>query len=191
LLPHLSVIVVSTREQRVGRIIGDWFVTHARDLSLFEVDTLDLKEINLPMLDEPHHPRFRRYEHEHTRAWSAMVDRADAFVVVTPEYNYSAPPSIVNALDYVWQEWQYKPMGFVSYGGISGGTRSVQMIKLVATTLRMMPLPEAVTIPLVAQHIKDGAFDSTDKHTGAIPPMMHELRRWTDALAVLRQPNKA
>jgi NAD(P)H-dependent FMN reductase len=186
-MPVLSVIVASTREQRVGRILADWFVEHARAQGSFEaIELLDLKEIALPMLDEPHHPRFRRYEHEHTKAWSAMVDRADAFVFVTPEYNYSAPPSLVNALDYVWQEWQYKAVGFVSYGGISGGTRSVQMIKLVATALKLMPLPEAVTIPLVSQHIKDGKFDSTDKHTGAIAPMLNELRRWTDALAALR-----
>jgi NAD(P)H-dependent FMN reductase len=188
LIPHLAVIVASTREQRVGRIIADWFVTHARELNLFDIEVLDLKEINLPMLDEPHHPRFRRYEHEHTKAWSAMIERADAFVFVTPEYNYSAPPSLLNALDYLWQEWQYKSVGFVSYGGISGGTRSVQMTKLVVTTLKMMPLPDAVTIPLVAQHIKDGQFDSTDKHTGSIGPMLAELRRWTDALSALRQP---
>jgi NAD(P)H-dependent FMN reductase len=188
LIPHLSVIVASTREHRVGRIIADWFVAHASEQHLFEIELLDLKEINLPMLDEPHHPRFRRYEHEHTKAWSAMIDRADAFVFVTPEYNYSAPPALINALDYLWQEWSYKPVGFVTYGGISGGTRSAQMTKLVATTLRMMPLPEAVTLPLVAQHIKDGKFDSTDKHTGSIAPMLTELRRWTDAMAVLRQP---
>jgi NAD(P)H-dependent FMN reductase len=185
-MPLLAVIIVSTREQRVGRIVGDWFVEHARAHGAFEIEVLDLKEIALPMLDEPHHPRFRRYEHAHTKAWSEQVDRADAFVFVTPEYNFSAPPSVVNALDYLWQEWQYKAVGFVSYGGISGGTRSVQMIKLVATALKLMPLPEAVTIPLIAQHIKDGRFDSTDKHTGAIPPMLDELRRWTDALGALR-----
>jgi NAD(P)H-dependent FMN reductase len=185
-MPLLEVIVASTRDQRVGRIIADWFVAHARAHGSFDVELLDLRELALPLLDEPHHPRFKRYEHAHTKAWSAIVDRADAFVFVTPEYNYGCPPALVNAIDYLWAEWQYKPLGFVSYGGISGGTRSAQMTKLIATTVKLIPIPEAVTIPLVAQHIKDGAFDSTDKHTGSIAPMLVELRRWTDALAGLR-----
>lgn len=185
-MPALQVIVASTRDQRVGRIIADWFVVHARAHGSFDVELIDLKDLALPLLDEPHHPRFKRYQHAHTKAWSALVDRADAFVFVTPEYNYGCPPALINALDYLWVEWQYKPLGFVSYGGISGGTRSVQMTKLIATTLKLVAIPEAVTIPLVAQHIKEGTFDSTDKHTGSIAPMLVELRRWTDALAGLR-----
>jgi NAD(P)H-dependent FMN reductase len=185
-MPLLTVIVASTREHGVGRIVADWFADHARTYGSFDVDLVDLRELALPMLDEPHHPRFKRYEHAHTKAWSARVDRADAFVFVTPEYNYGPPPALINAVDYLWQEWQYKPVGFVSYGGISGGTRSVQATKLVITTLKMVPIPEAVTIPFVAQQIKDGRFDATDKHTGAIPPMLTELRRWVDALAGLR-----
>jgi NAD(P)H-dependent FMN reductase len=186
-MPLLQVLVVSTREGRVGRIIADWFVEHARAHASFDVEVVDLKELALPMLDEPHHPRFRRYEHPHTKAWGAIVDRADAFAFVTPEYNFGCPPSLLNALDYLFFEWQYKPVAFVSYGGVSGGLRSVQMTKMVATTLKLVPMVEAVTIPLVGQQIKDGRFDATDKHTGAIPPMLTELRRWTDALSVLRK----
>jgi NAD(P)H-dependent FMN reductase len=186
-MPLLQVIVASTRDQRVGRTIADWFVEHARAEASFDVDLVDLKDVALPLLDEPHHPRFRRYEHAHTRAWSATVARADAFVFVTPEYNFGCPPALLNAIDYLWHEWQYKPVGFVSYGGVSGGTRSVQMTKLVATTVKLVPIPEAVTIPMVAQYLKDGHFDSTEKHTGAIAPMLVELRRWTDAIAPLRQ----
>jgi NAD(P)H-dependent FMN reductase len=185
-MPLLEVIVVSTREGRVGRIIADWFVEHARAHEAFDVEVVDLKDLALPMLNEPHHPRFKRYEFEHTKAWSATVSRADAFVFVTPEYNFGCPPSLLNALDYLFAEWQYKPVGFVSYGGVSGGLRSVQMIKMVATTLKLVPIPEAVTIPLVGQQIKDGRFDSTEKHTGSIAPMLTELRRWTDALESLR-----
>ena len=186
-MPLLQVFVVSTREGRVGRIIADWFVEHARAHASFDIEVVDLKDIALPMLDEPHHPRFRRYEHAHTKAWSAVVDRADAYVFVTPEYNFSAPPSLLNALDYLWAEWHYKPVAFVSYGGISGGLRSVQMIKQVVTALKLVPLVEAVTIPLVGQQIKDGRFDATEKHTGAIAPMLNELLRWTEALRVLRK----
>jgi NAD(P)H-dependent FMN reductase len=185
-MPLLQVIVASTREQRVGMAVADWFVPRARAHGAFDVELIDLKAVNLPMLDEPHHPRFQRYEHEHTKAWSATIARGDAFVFVTPEYNYGSPPSLVNAIDYLHKEWQYKPVAFVSYGGISGGTRSVQMTKQILTTVRMMPIPEAVTIPLIQQLIKDGVFDASEKHAGAIKPMLDELIRWSDALSVLR-----
>ena len=80
------------------------------------------------------HPRLRQYEHDHTKAWSDSVDAADAFVFVTPEYNYFAPPALMNAIDYVLHEWACKPAGIVSYGGASGGMRSAQMLKLLLTS---------------------------------------------------------
>jgi NAD(P)H-dependent FMN reductase len=91
----------------------------------FSIDLVDLKEVNLPLLDEPEHPRLQHYRHDYTKAWSATVQRADAYVFVTPEYNHGAPPVLINALDCVFVEWNYKPAGFVSYGGVSAGTRSV------------------------------------------------------------------
>jgi len=164
--------------------VADWFVEHARTLDHFDqVELADLKDLDLPMLNEPRHPRFRHYEFDHTKRWSAIVDRADAVVFVTPEYNFGAPPALTNAIDYLWHEWQYKPAGFVSYGGISGGLRSVQMTKQIVTSVKMMPIPEAVTITFVAQLVKDGQFDPTEKHVGTIAPMLVELRKWTDALS--------
>jgi NAD(P)H-dependent FMN reductase len=189
-MPKLHVVTVSTRPGRVGPAIAAWFTAHARAHGGFEVRDVDLAEVALPMFDEPRHPRFRQYEHEHTRRWSAIVDDADAFAFVTPEYNYFAPPSLVNAFDFVLREWAYKPCGFVSYGGVSAGTRSVQMIKLLATSLKMMPIPEAVAIPFMTQHVdKDtGAFDPGETQAKAAATMLDELRRWADALAPLRRP---
>ena len=104
---------------------------------------IDLADFNLPVYDEPLHPRLQKYEHAHTRAWSESVNAADAYVFVTPEYNFSAPPSsLVNALNFVYKEWNYKPAAFVSYGGVSGGLRSVQMAKQIVTALKMMPMTE-------------------------------------------------
>jgi len=183
----LGVVIVSTRPGRAGLPIGEWFLEQARAHGQFELDRVDLKEVNLPLLDEPKHPRLGQYQHEHTKAWSARVKAADAFVFVTPEYNYSAPPSLLNALDFLSAEWAYKPAAFVSYGGISGGTRSVQMAKLALTTLKMMPLPEAVTLPFYAQHLgEDGVFRPGEKAAGSVAPMLAELLRWTGALAPLR-----
>ena len=138
------------------------------------------------MYDEPKHPSLQQYEHDHTKQWAARIRAADAFVFVTPEYNSGPPPSLINALNYVYKEWNYKPAGFVSYGGISGGLRAVQIEKQILTTLKIVPLVEAVVVPLVAQSIADGRFRGSDLHTQAAKVMLDELMRWAVALKPLR-----
>ena len=183
----LHVVVCSTRPGRVGLAIGQWFAERARAHARFDVLLVDLKEVGLPLYDEPNHPRLKRYEQAHTKAWSALVGAGDAFVFVTPEYNYAPPPSLVNAIDYLFHEWGYKPAGFVSYGGVSGGTRAVQVTKQLLTTLKVMPIPEAVTIPMVAQHLDEGgAFKGGESFDKASGGMLDELHRWASALAPLR-----
>jgi NAD(P)H-dependent FMN reductase len=92
--PKLDVIICSTRPGRVGKAVGDWFDGAARQHGGFDVQLVDLAEVNLPIYDEPKHPRLQQYEHEHTRRWSALVDAADAFVFVTPNtISGRRPPS--------------------------------------------------------------------------------------------------
>jgi NAD(P)H-dependent FMN reductase len=186
--PHLQIFIASTREDRKGPAVARWFEEHARAHGAFEIELVDLRDVNLPLMDEPEHPRLRHYHHEHTKAWSARVSRADAFVFVTPEYNYSAPPALMNAIDYLVHEWAYKPVGFVSYGGVSAGTRAVQMIKQLVTSLKMMPMFEAVSIPFFAQHLDaaTGVFAPPEVQVKAIGVLLTELRRWTDAMQALR-----
>ena len=131
----LHTIIASTRPGRVGLHVGKWFHEYALKHGGFDATLVDLADFDLPVYDEPHHPRLQKYEREHTKRWAESVRSADAFVFVTPEYNYSPSPSLVNALDYVYLEWNYKPAGFVSYGGVSGGLRAVQVVKLQATAL--------------------------------------------------------
>ncbi|HZR22338.1 MAG TPA: NAD(P)H-dependent oxidoreductase [Vicinamibacterales bacterium] len=186
-MPLLQTFIVSTRPGRKGDAIARWFDSVARRHGGFDVELVDLAEVNLPLFDEPKHPRFRTYQHDHTKRWSERVSRADAFVFVTPEYNYSPPPSLINALDYLAHEWAYKPVGFVSYGGVSGGTRSVQMSKLQVTALKMMPIPEAVSLPFFTKMFAaDGTFAPDETQHKAAHVMLDELRRWTDALRPLR-----
>lgn len=187
-MPLLQIITASTRQGRKGPAVAAWFEQQARRHAMFDIEPIDLAEVNLPLIDEPEHPRFRKYHHDHTKAWSARVDRADAFVFVTPEYNFSAPPSLLNAIDYLFQEWAYKPVAFVSYGGVSGGLRSVQMLKQTVTALKMVPMVEAVSIPFFAKSIDaSGVFTPDELQNKAAAAMLTELRRWTDALAVLRR----
>ncbi len=185
--PKLQIFIVSTRPGRVGLPVAEWFVARARQLDLFQIEVIDLAEVNLPFMDEPEHPRFRKYTKAHTKRWSESVDSADAFVLVMPEYNYGFSAPLKNALDFLNQEWAYKPVAFVSYGGIAAGTRAVQMSKQVLTALKMMPMMEAVHIPFVGQFLNgDGRFIPNETLESAVEPMLQELLRWTNALQPLR-----
>lgn len=190
--PLLQVVIVSVRDERKGVLVGDWFIGEAERHGGFDVERIDLAEVDLPMFDEPRHPRLRQYEHEHTRAWSRSVDRADAYVFVTPEYDYGAPAPLVNALQYLVHEWAYKPVGFCSYGGVSGGTRGVQMTKQIATTLKLVPMFEAVSIPFFTEKIdaESGLFDPGQVQEKAAAVMLDEMVRWEGALRTLRSQKR-
>ncbi|KUO10300.1 NADPH-dependent FMN reductase [Streptomyces sp. DSM 15324] len=182
----LQIIVGSTRPGRLGLPVADWTVEAAEKHGGFEVELVDIMDYALPVLDEPGHPRMSRYEHEHSRRWSAKIKEADAFVFVTPEYNHGPSVSLLNAVDYLHDEWLYAPVAFVSYGGVAGGLRSVQVMKQVVTSVRMMPIPEGVAIPMVMQYVQDGVFTPPPPVAGAVPPMLTELARWAEALRPLR-----
>lgn len=183
----LAVITVSTREGRVGDAVGKWAREYARQHGGFdEVELIDLKQVNLPLLNEPKHPVMRDYQFEHTKRWSKLVEPADAFVFVTPEYDYFTPGALVNAIDYLSQEWSYKPAGFVGYGGISGGLRSVQAAKPLLTSVKMMPIPESVSFHFVVNNLKDGVLTPERKHEDMARLMLDELAKWATALKPLR-----
>ncbi|MGW4275650.1 NADPH-dependent FMN reductase [Streptomyces seoulensis] len=189
-MSKLEIIVASTRPGRIGPSVARWIETEAVAHAGFaEVEVVDLAEVDLPFMNEPHHPRLGRYTHQHTRDWSAKVAEADAFVFVMPEYNYGYNAELKNAIDYLHNEWKYKPVGLVSYGGVSAGTRAAQMIKQVVTTLKMTPVFEAVSIPFVQQFLDDDKrLTPNDVMTGSAKAMLDELVRVTDALRPLRAP---
>jgi NAD(P)H-dependent FMN reductase len=185
--PVLQVVVASTRPGRIGLPVAKWFVERAESTGRFEIDMVDLANLDLPFMDEPNHPRLRRYEHPYTKSWSARVDRADAFAFVMPEYNHSFNAPLKNALDFLQHEWYYKPVGLVSYGGVSAGTRAAQSIKPVLTTLKMQPLFEAVSIPFVSQYLNDeGRIDPNETMENAVDALLAELVRVEAALRPLR-----
>jgi NAD(P)H-dependent FMN reductase len=186
----LKGIRASTRGERKGPAIADWVLEKLEDQNDFEIELLDLKTIDLPMMNEPNHPRLKKYQHQHTRDWSAKIEPADAFIFVIPEYNFGFTAPIKNALDYVFNEWQYKAVAFVSYGGLAAGTRAVQMLKLVVTELKMMPMMESVNIPFFAKYIDaNGKFNADEVLNKSFDDMMTELLRWTKGLKAIRENN--
>lgn len=183
----LHTIIISTRPGRVGPSVASWFHDFATQQGKFRTKLIDLMDFHLPIYDEPHHPRFHKYEKEHTKRWSASVAEADAYVFVTPEFNYCPPPSFVNALNYLYREWNYKPCGFVSYGGVSGGMRAVQMEKQLVTTLKMMPMVEGVAAPMVTKLLDEHKnFRSNELIDSSAVAMLDELYRWAHALKPMR-----
>ena len=185
--PILEILIASTRPGRIGLPVAEWVDERARAHKAFAVELVDLARVDLPLFDEPHHPMLHTYVHQHTKDWSATVERADAFVFVMPEYNYGFNAALKNAIDYLHLEWQYKPVGFVSYGGLAGGTRAVQMIKQVISPLKMVPIFEAVYLPFVAKLLDEHRrLQPTEDMEAAADLMFNELARWTAALQSLR-----
>ena len=185
--PLLQVVVGSTRPGRKGLAVARWVSQLADAHGGFDVELVDLAEVGLPVFDEPDHPRLQRYTHQHTRDWSAIVERADAFVFVTPEYNHSYPAALKNALDFLSVEWADKAAGLVSYGGVSAGLRAAQALKPVLTALRMVPVVEAATIPFFQQFLTaDGDFVPNEQLAAGGNAMLDELLRVTTALRPLR-----
>lgn len=185
---NLKVISSTTRPGRKGPIIASWISEVANKHDSFDVKMIDLGEIDLPMMDEPHHPRMKKYKHEYTKQWSAKIDEADVFIFVTAEYNHTYPASLQNALQYLSQEWNYKAAGIVSYGGVSAGTRAYIDLKRDLLTFKMAPLVEAVNIPFFTQFINDeDKLIPNDEMKKAASIMLDELARWSVGMKVIKE----
>ena len=184
----LKIISSSVRPGRKGPLIAKWVVEKAKQHGGFEVELLDLGEINLPMMNEPMHPRFKKYEHEHTKKWSATIDEADAFIFVTAEYDYNYPAPLRNAIEYLALEWEYKAAGIVSYGGISAGTRASNSLKADLATMKIVPLQEGVNFPFFTQLINSqGEFIPNEISHKAADTLLKELTRWTKGLRLIKE----
>ncbi|MFJ9693264.1 GNAT family N-acetyltransferase [Kitasatospora sp. NPDC101183] len=186
---RVLVLVAGSRPGALGPAVGEWLLDAlapaASELGV-ELVPVALGDLGLPFLDEEEHPAAGLYRHEHTRRWSALVEAADGFVVVTPEYNHAMPATLKNALDYLHREWAWKPVGFVSYGHTSAGTRAVQHAKQVVTTLRLVPLAATVAIR-IGDAVEDGRVRPTPPLAAAARGVLDELTRVAHALRPLRE----
>ncbi|WP_222623425.1 NADPH-dependent FMN reductase [Streptomyces armeniacus] len=177
---RVAVIIGSTREGRAGTAVARWFATHARRRDALDVDTVDLVDVPLPA----RHPETATSELD---AWAARIGRADAFVIVTPEYNHGYPAGLKHAIDLVDREWHAKPVGFVSYGGVGQGLRAVEGLRLVFAELHAVTLRDSVSVNLF-----DGGVDEHGwirEHTGAgaaAETLLDRLEWWAGALRTAR-----
>jgi NAD(P)H-dependent FMN reductase len=162
----IAVIVGSTRPNRIGRQITDWFIENVVDAPDAEFEIIDLKEVNLPFLDEEHVPGTGIYEKEHTKKWKALVDSFDGYIFVTPEYNagYSAP--LKNAIDYLKAEWANKPAMIISYGWGGGASASAQL-RQVLERLQMRPTKTSPAL-FFGKDTFDEKSELKDAHTSFV-----------------------
>lgn len=186
-MDNLIIISATVRPGRKGPVIGSWITEIAKASGNFDVEYIDLGELALPMMDEPNHPAMQKYEHAHTRNWSAKIDRVDAFIFVTGEYDFGYPAPLRNALEYLDKEWGYKAAGIVSYGGVSAGTRAANALKNDLATFKVVPLYEMVNIPFFTEWIdENNIFKPSDISVKAAEAMLKELVRWTKGLKTIK-----
>jgi len=178
------IINGSIRQGRIGGPIGDWVREAATADGRFTVDYADLAEIQLPLMDEPNHPRMKSYTQPKSIAWSERVDAADCFLFAFPEYNFSYSSPIKNALDYLSQEWDRKPVGFVNWGGNSGGTRAQLALRPVVGALGMVLTHGNVEINF--PNFQDGKFQPTEQQATVLKMQLDELLKLDAALKPLR-----
>lgn len=189
---NLKVISSTTRPSRNGPVIARWISEIADQHEHFDAEMIDLGEIDLPVMNEPNHPRLGKYKHEHTKQWSKKIEEADAFIFVTAEYNHTYPASLQNALQYLSREWNYKAAGIVSYGFVSAGTRAYIDLKRDLLTFKMAPLLEAVNIPFFTQFINDeDQLIPNDEMKKAASTMLDELARWSVGMKVIKENEAA
>jgi NAD(P)H-dependent FMN reductase len=189
----LKVISGSVRPGRKGPIMARWIAEFAKANTNFTVETIDLGEVGLPLLDEPLPASMGKYEHTHTKEWSAQIAEADAFIFVTPEYNGNYPASLRNAMEFLYKEWAHKAAGILSYGYSAGGARAAKALAGDLTILNVMPLPKGITLVNFPQFIvseEEGgkeALQVTEATENAAKGMLEDLMAWTEALSVLRK----
>jgi NAD(P)H-dependent FMN reductase len=185
----LNIIIGSTRPGRSGPTIAQWTDAVARQSTAFDVELVDLADFSLPLLDEAAHPAMARYEHAHTKRWSQSVASADAFLFVTPEYDYFPPAGLINAIQFLFHEWTYKPAAIVSYGGISGGLRSAQVLRSLLSSLNVVAINQPVPVPFFNEFIgDDGVFRPAEPIVDGLRTLLGELDKWARALAPMRSP---
>ncbi len=184
----IGIIIGSTRPGRFGPQPGTWLFDLAQQRGDASFDLIDLEQVGLPMLDESIPPLMHQYEHAHTRRWAERVAQLDGFVFVTAEYNHSIPAALKNAIDYLYQEWNYKPASFVSYGSGAGGSRAVEHLRGVMGEMRVYDLREQVLLPHYYNRLNDaGQYEFSDEERQQATTVLDDTVFWAEQLKPVRE----
>lgn len=182
----IAIILGSTRPGRNGEAVAKWVTELAKKRTDAEFELVDLKDFNLPLLDEPVPPSQGQYSKPHTKAWAAKIASFDAFVFVTPEYNHGTSGALKNALDFLYAEWNNKAAGFVSYGS-AGGARAVEQLRLIMAELQVATVRAQVMLSLFTDFENFSVFKPAAHHEKSVTAMLDQVVAWGGALKTLRQ----
>ena len=191
---RVKIILGSTRPNRFSGQAGEWLLKEAGKIAGIDAETLDLRDYEMPFFNEPVSPSYKQepYKNEAIARFTLKIAEADAFIIVTPEYNHAAPGVLKNALDWVYQEWNNKPVGFVAYGSV-GGARAVEQLRLVAVELQMTPIRNSVHIPAPWNltepdgSLKAGALDD---YKNVADALLKQLYWWAETLRAGREQDR-
>jgi NAD(P)H-dependent FMN reductase len=182
----IAIIIGSTRPGRVGEDVAHWVYELAKKRTDAQFELVDIRDFNLPLLDEPVPPSRGQYSKPHTKAWSAKIDSFDAYVFVTPEYNHGICGALKNALDFLFREWNNKAAGFVGYGS-AGGTRAVEALRLVMGELQVADVRNQVALSLFTDFENYTVFKPAERHEKSLAGMLDQVIAWGGALKTLRE----
>ena len=182
---RIQIILGSTREGRVGDRVANWFYELAVKREDLIAELIDLRDWPLPFFNEPKSPITGHYAPE-ARAWATKVVQGDGYVFITPEYNFGYPAVLKNALDHIYQEWNNKPVGFVSYGGAAGGSRAVQQLRQVVVELQMAPIRAGIVIPFARRLFEESGVIKDEAYNARANALLDQLLWWARALKAAR-----
>ena len=183
---RIGIIIGSTRPGRNGEVVGKWVYEIAQKRTDAEFELVDIKDFNLPLLDEPVSPIMGQYSKLHTKVWAAKIGSFDGYVFVTPEYNHGISGALKNAIDFLFREWNDKAAGFVSYGG-AGGVRAVEQLRLVMAEVQIATVRNQVLLSLFTDFENFSVFKPGPQQETSVNAMLDHLIAWGGALKMLRE----
>jgi NAD(P)H-dependent FMN reductase len=183
---NVAIILGSTRPGRNGKAVAKWVYEIAKRRTDATFELVDIKDFNLPLLDEPIPPSLGQYKNPHTKAWAEKIAEFDAFVFVTAEYNHGIPGALKNAIDFLFREWNHKSAGFVSYGGYANGSRAVEQLRLVMAELHVADVRAQAMLSLLTDFENFSVFKPGAGREEAVNAMLDDVLAWGGALQTFR-----
>jgi NAD(P)H-dependent FMN reductase len=182
----VGIIVGSTRPGRHADAVAQWVYEKAKTRTDAQFEVVDIRDFNLPLLDEPVPPSMSQYSRPHTKAWAQKVASFDAYVFVTAEYNHAPTAALKNALDFVYAEWNNKAAGFVAYGASANGSRAVEQLRQVMGELQVADVRAQVLLSLYTDFENFTTFKPNPIHGTSLTAMLDQVVSWGEAMKRVR-----
>jgi NAD(P)H-dependent FMN reductase len=187
-MTKIKIILGTTRPERFGEQPANWMLNLAKEHGGAEFELIDLREVNLPLFDEPVPPAMGAEPvGDHTKEWANIIGEADGFIIVTGEYDHTIPAALTNAVQFLAKEWANKPVAYVGYGAAAGGARAIEHLRQMAGQLSQFDISEHVLIPNYwSQMSEAGVWTPSEHQVSDAGATLDKIVFWTDAFADAR-----